>query len=92
MEHYGNGPSTGLDQTAAGKIVTGFVPDDLVMSEEDRGILIRLAERLAERVAEIAAGERMQEVRRQWTRLNMLQETRPLILCDPENGWNEIIT
>ena len=23
MEHYGNGPSTGLDQTAAGKILTG---------------------------------------------------------------------
>ncbi|MFC1596611.1 hypothetical protein ACFL5Q_01510 [Planctomycetota bacterium] len=88
MENYGNGPSTGLDQTAAGKIVTGFTPDDLVMAEEDRGILVTLAER----VAEIAAGERMQEVRRLWTRLNMLQQTRPLVLCDPENGWNEIIT
>jgi len=88
MENYGNGPSTGLDQTAAGKIVTGFVPDDLAMSEEDKAVLIRLAER----VAEIAAGERMREVRGLWTRLNMVQKTRPVILCDPENGWNEIIT
>ena len=88
MEHYGNGPSTGLDQTAAGKIVTGFVPDDLSMSREDEGVL----RALAERVAEIASSARMEEIRRQWTRLNMLKKTRPVVFCDPENGWNEIIT
>lgn len=88
MEHYGNGPSTGLDQTAAGKIVTGFVPDDLSMSEEDKAVL----RALAERVAEIADGPRMAEVRGLWTRLNMLKKTRPLVFCDPENGWNEVIT
>ena len=27
-----------------------------------------------------------------WTRLNRLEKTRPVIFCDPENGWNEIIT
>ena len=26
MEDYGSGKSTGLDQTAAGKILTGFTP------------------------------------------------------------------
>lgn len=88
MEDYGNGPSTGLDQTAAGKIATGFVPDDVAMSPADKAVL----RALAERVAEIAASPRMQEVRRLWTRLNMLQKTRPLVFCDPENGWNEIVT
>jgi len=88
MENYGNGPSTGLDQTAAGKIVTGFTPEDLSMSREDREVL-RV---LAQRVAGIAASARMQETRRLWTQLNMLQKTRPLVFCDPENGWNEIVT
>ncbi len=27
-----------------------------------------------------------------WYRHNALIETRPVIFCDPENGWNEIIT
>ena len=88
MENYGNGPSTGLDQTAAGKITTGFAPEDVAMSREDKDVL----RALAERVAEIAASPRMQEVRRLWTRLNMLQGTRPVVFCDPENGWNEIVT
>ncbi len=88
MEHYGNGPSTGLDQTTAGKILTGFQPDDLAMSPEDRDVL----RGLAERVADIAAGSRMREIRELWTRLNALEETRPAVFCDPENGWNEVVT
>jgi hypothetical protein len=88
MEHYGNGPSSGLDQTAAGKIATGFVPGDVTMLAGDRDIL----RRLAERVAELAGSARMQEVRRLWKQLNTLQRTRPLVFCDPENGWNEIVT
>jgi hypothetical protein len=88
MEHYGSGPSTGLDQTAAGKIITGFTPADLHMGPEDKQVL----RRLAERVAGIAAGTRMKEVRELWKRINKLQKTRPAVFCDPENGWNEIIT
>jgi hypothetical protein len=88
MENYGNGPSTGLDQTAAGKILTGFTPADLAMSPDDKAVLVRLAER----VAMIAAGSRMKEVRQLWRDLNGLRETRPVVFCDPENGWNEIIT
>ncbi len=88
MENYGDGPSTGLDQTAAGKIITGFIPQDLAMSPEDNAVLVRLAER----VAGIAAGSRMEEVRRLWYGVNTLQKTRPAVFCDPENGWNEIIT
>ncbi len=88
MENYGNGSSTGLDQTAAGKIVTGFTSSDLSMLPEDRDVL----RALAGRVAEIAATPRMRETRGLWTRLNTLEKTRPLVFCDPENGWNEIIT
>ncbi len=88
MLNYGNGESTGLDQTAAGKITTGLQPDDVSITDHDRHVLIALAER----VAEIAASDRMQQVRRLWHQLNGLQKTRPAIFCDPENGWNEIIT
>lgn len=88
MENYGNGPSTGLDQTAIGKITTGFTAGDLAVSVPDREVL----RTLAERVAAIAASERMKETRRLWKDLNALKRTRPLVFCDPENGWNEIIT
>jgi hypothetical protein len=88
MENYGNGPSTGLDQTAAGRISTGLTRDDLAMSPADRSWL----RRLGERVAAIAATPRMTELRRLWTRHNRLEKPRPLLFCDPENGWNEIIT
>ncbi len=88
MNDYGNGPSTGLDQTAAGKVATGFCRDDLRITPEDRQVL----RTLAERVAAIAASPAMAETRRLWTKLNRLERTRPLVFCDPENGWNEIIT
>ncbi len=88
MKNYGNGRSTGLDQTALGKISTGFTPQDLSISKEDREIL----KGLAERVAEIAQSPEMEQTRNLWKRHNMLQKTIPVIFCDPENGWNEIIT
>jgi hypothetical protein len=47
---------------------------------------------LAQRVAELAHRPIEQAKRELWTRHNTLEETRPLIFCDPENGWNEIIT
>ena len=88
MQQYGNGPSANLDQTALGKINTGLTPADMAMTEADASVL----RQLAERVAGIAASESMRETRELWRRHNMLQRTRPLLLCDPENGWNEIIT
>ena len=88
MENYGHGPSTGLDQTALGKITTGLVPEDLSMTDEDRAVL----RKLAEQTAEIAASAAMTEKRRLWHDLNTLKKTRPVVFSDPENGWNEIIT
>jgi len=51
----------------------------------------RVLRRLAGQVAELAARPIEEEKRRLWYAHNSLQPTRPVIFCDPENGWNEII-
>ena len=88
IEDFGGGPSTGMDQTAIGKIATGLETADLAPSSEDREIL----RRLAARVAELAQSPAMAEKRKLWSNINRLRPGRPLIFCDPEMGWNEVIT
>lgn len=61
---------------------------EFTISEQDKVILSELAKR----VAELAALPEQDEKRELWYKHNALEETRPLILCDPENGWHEIIT
>jgi len=53
----------------------------------DKGILRELAKKLAGQ----AALPEQQQKRELWRRHNDLQPTRPLVFCDPENGWNEIL-
>ena len=65
-----------------------FKPEDLHLPTKDRQIL----RRLAQRVAKIASSPEMVERRDLWRKINALEKTRPVILCEPENGWNEIIT
>jgi len=88
IEEYQKGMSTDLDQTVSGKVFTGFTAKNLFVSREDKKILIKLAEE----VAEIAQSRKMQEKHGLWKKVNSLEKIRPLIFCDPENGWNEIIT
>jgi hypothetical protein len=57
------------------------------ISDADRQVL----RRLAGRVAELAARDIEQEKRRLWTTHNALKPERPMIFCNPENGWTEII-
>lgn len=57
------------------------------ISRGDRAIL-RL---LAQEVADLAARPEEEQKRELWYRHNALEATRPVIFCDPENGWNEII-
>ena len=76
------------DQTIAGLVRQGTRAEDLVISDEDRGVL----RRLATKVAELAARPIEQQKRELWVSHNMLEPTRPVIFCDPENGWNEVIT
>lgn len=62
--------------------------EDLKISPIERDML----RRLAEIVATLAARPIEQEKQQLWLRHNALERTRPLIFCDPEYGWNEIIT
>ncbi|MGI5848789.1 MAG: hypothetical protein ACOX8Q_01755 [Christensenellales bacterium] len=61
---------------------------NLDFSDNERAVL----KDLAKKVAELAALPRMADNKKLWTDHNGLKKTRPVILCDPENGWNEIIT
>jgi len=88
MDNYGNGPSTGQIQSGVRRVSTLFKPEDLHLSTKDRQIL----RRLAQRVATIADSPEMTQRRGLWHKINGLEKTRPVILCEPENGWNEIIT
>lgn len=77
-----------LDQTQATLSTQGGIAADLTISAKDRQVL----RWLASQVAELAARPIEQEKRNLWYRLNALEPTRPVVFCDPENGWNEIIT
>lgn len=46
---------------------------------------------LAAQVADLAARPVESEKKQLWYEHNALQPTRPLIFCDPENGWREIV-
>lgn len=77
-----------LDKGAWGNwIEKGWSMDQVTISDHDRAILRDLAKEfreLCERPIE-------QEKIKLWTDHNDLKETRPLILVDMENGWNEAI-
>ena len=79
-------PST--EQTAAGLSTTSGIDIPEKISQDERDTL----RNLAKRVAELASRPIEREKAKLWTAHNDLNYTRPLIFCDPENGWNEIIT
>lgn len=62
--------------------------EDVPVEEYDKKIL----RNLAEKVLEIADRPEQKEKRDLWHKHNSIGATRPLIICDPENGWNEVIT
>lgn len=61
---------------------------ELSISDIDRKVL----RDLALEIKELASQPIQQEKRKLWYSLNKLEKVRPLIFCDPENGWYEIIT
>ena len=79
-------PST--EQTAAGLSTTQGLDIPEAISEKEWSIL----RNLAEKVAELSARDKEARKAELWKEHNDLNYTRPLIFCDPENGWNEIIT
>ena len=76
------------NQTAASLATSSMDLSTLTLSPGD-GSLLR---RLAGRVAELAARPGEAVKRERWIRHNDLDAGLPLIFCDPENGWNEIVT
>lgn len=58
------------------------------ISSRDRKII----KEIARQVEELAARDEEDEKRILWYKHNDLEPTRPLVFCDPENGWYEIIT
>jgi len=78
-------PST--EQTAAGLSSTRGIETDFTFSDNERGVL----RRLAGKVAELAARPGEERKKKAWTAHNDLLSDEPLLFCDPENGWNEII-
>ena len=75
------------EQTAAGLNTLRGIDGSLEVSPREKNIL----RGLAAKVAELAARPIEEEKKRLWTLHNDLHPTRPLVFCDPENGWNEII-
>lgn len=63
-------------------------PATFAVSKTEKAVL----RRLAGQVADIATRPIEDEKRDLWYRHNALEPTRPVIFCDPENGWNEIIS
>jgi hypothetical protein len=75
------------DQTVASLFTQSVSREQIHIGTRDREIV----RRLGSRVAELAARPIEARKRDLWYRHNALRETRPLVFCDPENGWNEII-
>ena len=76
-----------MDQTALGQSTSKNKVQNLSFSDQERQIL----RKLAGEVGELAARPVEAEKRKLWTQHNDLETTRPLVFCDPENGWDEII-
>jgi len=76
------------DQTVSSLSTRSIPREHIQISAADEHVLRPLAGRLAE----LAGREVEQEKADLWRRHNALEPTRPVVFCDPENGWNEIIT
>lgn len=76
------------DQTVASLYRVSFQVEEIQVASWERDVL----RKLALRVRELAELPEQEEKRKLWYSINALEEVRPVIFCDPENGWNEIIT
>ena len=76
------------DQTQSALAKKTYKADSISIDRSEREVLRHLAGRVSEHAARSIEDEK----RKLWYRHNALEPTRPLIFCDPENGWNEIIT
>ncbi|MCD8139042.1 MAG: hypothetical protein LUE17_04555 [Planctomycetaceae bacterium] len=66
---------------------TAGIETTLVFADAEKAVL----RDLAKQVADLAARPEQAERRIAWTAHNDLKSDRPLVFCDPEFGWNEIV-
>jgi len=87
IERLGNGlgDSLGLSLTWESQKLINLQKHEV--GADDRRVL----RELAKRVAELAARPIEDKKRKLWYAHNALESVRPLVFCDPENGWYEII-
>ena len=64
-----------------------YTDQELMITLEERNIL----QELAKQVAAIAAKETQLIKKEKWRNINHLKSKSPVVLANPENGWNEII-
>ena len=76
-----------MEQTALGHSTSKNTVKNLNFGENEKQVL----RKLAGEVSELAARPVESEKRILWTKHNDLESVRPLVFCDPENGWSEII-
>lgn len=77
-----------LDKAPCGNMMlNGWDAHEIAVNAHDRAILRALAAQVAELAARPIEAEKV----RLWTRHNDLKTDQPVILADPENGWNEIL-
>jgi hypothetical protein len=77
-----------MEQSASGLNTTRGIDTDLTINRKEKETL----RELAMKIAEISSHPREKEKADAWKDLNMLQPKCPMVFCDPENGWKEIIT
>jgi len=75
------------DHDQPGNVALDTHVADLTITPSERDVL----RRLGERVMTLSTRQVEAEKKMLWTRINTLQPSRPLILCDPEFSWREII-
>lgn len=75
------------DHDQPGKVVLDTHVADLTITPAERDVL----RRLGERVMALSTRQVEAEKKTLWMRTNSLKAARPLILCDPEFSWREII-
>ncbi|MHB1348018.1 MAG: hypothetical protein ACYCXK_11065 [Candidatus Humimicrobiaceae bacterium] len=66
----------------------GFIGEQVAVIEETDKKILR---ELAKSVAEIASRPEQDQKRKLWEKHNQLLETQPLVFCDPERAWYEIL-
>ena len=87
-ERLGNGLGDANGLSLPFNTISFYKQCELIITDEDRAVL----RELAAKVADLAHRDSERIKKELWYKHNNLEPTRPLIFCDPENGWYEIIT